>query len=118
MHVPPLDESELPSGRFGDIVLQSASHEIVLPGAVAFAGRRFVRGDANGDLAVDVSDVVFLLLRLFAGGEALECPEAGDINDDGSGNVSDIIFLLQHLFRGGAAPPAGGISALVGRRTG
>ena len=58
-------------------------------------------GDANGDASVDVSDAVFTLLGLFAGGEAPRCPRQADSNSDGEVDVSDAVYLLQYLFQGG-----------------
>lgn len=67
---------------------------------------RFIRGDANGDGEVDISDVVRILLHLFQGGIRLEVPDAADVNDDGEINITDSIYLLQFLFKGGPPPPA------------
>jgi hypothetical protein len=53
---------------------------------------------------VDLSDGIFLALRLYAGGEAPACLDAADTDDDGSLAVSDVIAVLQFLFRGGMAP--------------
>lgn len=68
----------------------------------------FIRGDANDDGAVDVSDAVNLLSALFVPGTpALVCADAGDVNDDGALDVSDAIYLLSHLFvPGSPTPPA------------
>ncbi len=64
----------------------------------------FVRGDANGDAALDVSDVVFSLEYLFQGGTA-DCLDAIDGNDDGEAQISDPVYVLAYLFQAGAAPP-------------
>lgn len=66
----------------------------------------FVRGDANDDDRVDVSDVVFGLSSLFRGGELPECLAAADTNDDGEIDVADSIWTLNYMFRGGLQPPA------------
>lgn len=65
----------------------------------------FVRGDANGDGGVDVSDAVSLLEHLFVFG-SIPCRDAGDANDDGSLDISDAIYVLSYLFGGGATPAA------------
>lgn len=65
-----------------------------------------VRGDANGDSAVTVSDVFFLINYLFASGTAPSTSCGGDANGDGSATVSDVFFLINYLFAGGAAPGA------------
>ena len=67
---------------------------------------RFIRGDANEDGSVDLSDAVSILIQLFLGGVATTCDDADDANDDGESNISDAISLLGFLFLGGAAPPA------------
>jgi RHS repeat-associated protein len=73
--------------------------------APAAADAAFVRGDANADGAVDVSDPIFALLWRFAGGPEPPCLDAADANDNGAIDVSDAIWLLQFLFRGGNEPP-------------
>lgn len=60
----------------------------------------FVRGDANQDHTVDISDPIGVLAFLFLGGTVLECQDAADANDDGLLDVSDPVMLLSHLFLG------------------
>lgn len=69
---------------------------------------RFRRGDANGDGPVDISDGVFTLLWLFAGGSTPGCLDAADSDDDGAHALTDAIYTLNYLFRGGPAPPEPG----------
>lgn len=66
---------------------------------------RFVRGDANGDGVVDLSDPVRTLLHLF-GGVAVDCEDAADADDDEGVSLTDAVYLLEFLFRGGSAPLA------------
>ncbi|MBI4604466.1 MAG: hypothetical protein HY721_21095 [Planctomycetes bacterium] len=66
----------------------------------------FVRGDANLDRAVNVSDAVRTLDYLFRGKGETVCPDAYDANDDAVVDLSDAIYTLLFLFGGGAAPPA------------
>jgi hypothetical protein len=65
----------------------------------------FLRGDANGDLVLDISDAIAALLFLFAGGSGISCPDALDGNDDGQVDISDPIYALAFLFLGGPPPP-------------
>ncbi len=68
----------------------------------------FIRGDANGDGHLDISDVIYTLLFLFRGDRLREppsCLDALDANDDGRVNISDPTYLLNTLFRGGDPPP-------------
>ncbi len=67
----------------------------------------FVRGDANRDDSVDVSDAVSLLNWLFAGTAAAPgCLAAANVNDDSTVDFTDAIYLLTHIFLGGPAPRA------------
>ena len=52
-------------------------------------GTRFVRGDSNGDGAIDIADAIAVLSYLFAGGRALDCDDAADVNDDVVGTDAD-----------------------------
>ena len=65
----------------------------------------FRRGDADLNGAVQLTDAVTVLLRLFAGGGALACDDAADADDGGSLDLTDAVRVLSHLFRGGPAPP-------------
>lgn len=60
----------------------------------------FMRGDANRDGVVDVSDVPKALGYLFLGDTA-PCPAAIDSNRDGNVDIVDPVFLLSFLFSGG-----------------
>ena len=66
----------------------------------------FIRGDANRDFTVDISDPILLLDLLFGSTTQLNCEDAGDANDDGSLDISDAVVILQELFNGsGPLPP-------------
>jgi hypothetical protein len=68
--------------------------------------QRFIRGDANRDDAVDVSDATAILGYLFLGAGTPPCEDAEDVDDLGSVELTDVVNLLDHLFLGGPAPPA------------
>jgi hypothetical protein len=69
-----------------------------------------LRGDANFDGALDISDAVALLSFLFSGGRNVLCRGAADFNLDRAVDVSDAIAFLDSLFLGipdpGGAGPA------------
>ena len=69
-----------------------------------------VRGDANGDTNIDISDPVHTLQHLFLGGPAPACAATADANADGAIDISDPTYTLQHLFLGGPAHPDPGLS--------
>lgn len=68
-----------------------------------FTYTNVVKGDANGDGAVTVADVFYLINNLFAGGPA---PVSGDANGDGAVTVADVFYEINFLFAGGPAPRA------------
>lgn len=63
----------------------------------------FVRGDANQDGGLDITDPIFALTYLFGNGPA-DCLMALDGNDDNTVDLSDAIYLLSYLFGGGSGP--------------
>jgi len=65
-----------------------------------------VRGDANNDGTITMSDVVYLINYEFSGGPA-PVPKLGTGDADGSGNVTigDAVYVINYLLGGGPAPP-------------
>jgi len=78
----------------------------------AFSERRFfdapfVRGDANIDERIDISDPISILNFLFGGRERPhDCKNAMDADDDGDVSITDAIRVLVHLFQGADPLPA------------
>jgi hypothetical protein len=66
----------------------------------------FIRGDANDDAKVDLSDAITILEWLFAGGHRPECPESADGNSDGRHDISDAMWLVGWQFLGREPPGA------------
>jgi hypothetical protein len=67
-------------------------------------GPTFVRGDANSDGSVNLTDGVVPLLYLFSGGAAPACLDSADTNDTGGIEITDAIIIFGWLFTGGVAP--------------
>jgi hypothetical protein len=63
-----------------------------------------LRGDANSDGYVDITDVVFLLSYLFRTAAAPRPMEAGDVTCDGDVSIDDVVYLISYLFRNGPPP--------------
>jgi hypothetical protein len=63
-----------------------------------------VRGDANSDGSINLTDGVIPLLYLFSGGAAPACMDAADANDTGNIEITDAIIIFSWLFTGGTAP--------------
>ena len=66
----------------------------------------FVRGDANTDTAVNLSDALAMLNVLFLGGQPPVLAAALDANADSQFGLVDPLYVLNYLFSGGTAPAA------------
>lgn len=64
-------------------------------------------GDADASGMVNVSDVVFLINYIFAGGPAPVPIELSDVDCSGMINISDVVFLINYIFLGGPDPCSG-----------
>ncbi len=72
-----------------------------------FTGSAFVCGDADGTGAVNISDAVYLINYIFAGGPAPDPLLAADVDCTGAVTISDAVYLIAFIFSGGPAPCAG-----------
>jgi uncharacterized protein (TIGR02145 family) len=61
-------------------------------------------GDANSDVAVNVSDAIWIINYVFIGGPEPNPFLSGEVNCDGSVNVSDAIWIANYVFIGGNEP--------------
>jgi hypothetical protein len=66
----------------------------------------FLRGDANGDRALDITDPVWILRCLFLDGNCGNCRDASDADDSGEVTITDPIQLLTWRFLNGPPPAA------------
>ncbi len=64
-------------------------------------------GDANGSRAVDISDAVYLIAYIFAGGASPLPYASGDADCSGAVDISDAVFLIAYIFSGGSLPCQG-----------
>lgn len=91
-------------GFDGDTVtLVEAYVQALAPSAMPI---NFVRGDANADGGIDISDAITILSILFTPGTpAPVCTDSADVNDDGAFDIGDAISLLSSLFVFGSPSP-------------
>jgi hypothetical protein len=84
------------AARYAAIVPQTQGGllRIGVDGDISF----FIRGDANDDKRVDISDAVSVLDFLFLGKADLPCQDAADADDTGEIEITDAIVILSHLF--------------------
>ncbi|MCC6963522.1 MAG: hypothetical protein IT585_09750, partial [candidate division Zixibacteria bacterium] len=65
--------------------------------------RGAICGDASGEGAVNISDAVYLINYIFAGGPAPNPLLAGDADCTGAVSISDAVYLINYIFAGGPA---------------
>ena len=99
---PMVQNSVLNVGNFGEqLVFQNGFGLVTDVIVVGAPQAEFVRGDANADGQIDISDPIATLIFLFPpvpGGAFLPCLNAGDVNIDGQIDIGDPIGLLGYLF--------------------
>jgi len=66
--------------------------------------RLFIRGDVDANGTVVLSDPIWILNYIFAGGKPPACMDAADIDDNGWIDIADPIVLLEYLYAFGRAP--------------
>lgn len=91
--------------------IASARTELVQPSFSFTVGEvasvEFVRGDANTDGSVDISDAIYLLRHLFHGTPVtLNCPASADTDHNARLDLTDAVALVTYLFQGGKRPDA------------
>ena len=55
-------------------------------------------GDANADIDVNISDAVYIINYIFAGGDPPDPFDAGNVNCDEEVNVSDAVSIINYIF--------------------
>ncbi len=63
-------------------------------------------GDADGSSAISISDAVYLINFIFAGGPAPNPMLSGDADCSNAISISDAVYLINYIFAGGPAPCA------------
>lgn len=99
----PLDSVTL-SGK--SLILAGEEYQYV-PAVIAgqiVVGSDFLRGDSNGDGAVNLGDAGHIINYVFYDGPAPEPFEAGDANSDTDVNLADASFIINYIFNDGPAP--------------
>jgi len=71
---------------------------------VAYEVVAFLRGDANSDNILDMSDILFILNYLYKDGIAPASIEATDVNFDNKINILDVDYLIRYFYKQGPPP--------------
>jgi bacillopeptidase F len=67
----------------------------------------YLAGDANGDAAVELADIVYLINYLYRSGPCPDPLAAGDPNADCVVELADLVYLVNYLYESGPAPQQG-----------
>lgn len=81
----------------GTQLLGGVVMDVIVPYGVPFR-----KGDATGDDALSVADVVYLVSYLYGGGRSPIGP--ADCNGDGMVTSEDLFWMINYMFAGGPAP--------------
>ena len=66
-----------------------------------------IPGDVNCSQQVSISDAVYLINYIFAGGCSPCDLNAADVNGNCAISISDVVYLINYIFAGGNAPEPG-----------
>lgn len=61
-------------------------------------------GDADNNSMITISDAVYLITYIFAGGPAPNPICLGDADGNNLVSISDVVYLINYIFAGGPAP--------------
>ncbi len=61
-------------------------------------------GDCDGNGIITISDAVYSISYIFAGGPAPTPLQIGDVNCDSQVTISDAVYLINYIFAGGPPP--------------
>ncbi|MFH2055466.1 MAG: cohesin domain-containing protein [bacterium] len=79
-------------------------HDDIVPTRIEIGGGATGCGDADGSSVVNITDVIYLVQYIFAGGAAPNPLTYGDANCDSIVNVGDAVYLLNFIFNAGTSP--------------
>ncbi|MCZ6794731.1 MAG: thrombospondin type 3 repeat-containing protein [Planctomycetota bacterium] len=105
-----VDLALTPEGIGGDLTDGSdgSANWLLISGQGGGGGPRFVRGDADANGSINLTDGIVILNFLFLGAGAPGCLDAADTDDDGGvrPTLTDAVIVFSWLFSGGTAPRA------------
>ncbi|MCC6963057.1 MAG: dockerin type I repeat-containing protein [candidate division Zixibacteria bacterium] len=86
------------------LMIDTWSPSVLLNAATLTIDLAYLCGDADGSGNISISDAIYVVSYVFAGGAAPEPLAAADVDVSGVVNVSDAVYLINYIFAGGAAP--------------
>jgi hypothetical protein len=85
------------------VEVRTAGGSAQLAGGFRYA-QHLRRGDANGDLRLNITDAVAIIRFRVAGGEPPLCAAVADADGDLEVAIGDALFLLRLFFLAGPEP--------------
>jgi len=73
---------------------------------ISFNVSVYLCGNANGDTLISITDPVFIINFIFAGGPAPQPQAQGDADCNGVIHIGDAVYLINYIFAGGPSPCA------------
>ena len=61
-------------------------------------------GDTDGDEAINILDVVFLINYIYKSGAAPDPVNIANVNHDEDINILDVVYLINYIYKGGPEP--------------
>ncbi|MGB5139596.1 MAG: S8 family serine peptidase, partial [Candidatus Zixiibacteriota bacterium] len=98
-----VDTASYSTYRFAAVTPVGSFVPVLVPGTLSVTGG--IRGDANVDGIINISDPVYLINYIFSSG--LQPPQLYDGDADANAiiNISDAVYLIAYIFAGGPPPP-------------
>lgn len=98
------------SGRsdIGGVLLESVAGQVVAGRSTGILAimvpYSYIPGDVDGNGVITISDAVYLISFIFAGGPEPTPQMAGDLDCSGLVTISDAVYLLNYVFANGPPP--------------
>ncbi len=88
----------VPEGTFPGVIFFLAVLVLLSGGLRGGEENDFMRGDANQDGFISISDALTINNSIFVGGARPKCLDSGDVDDNGKIDIEDTILLISHAF--------------------
>jgi len=64
----------------------------------------YMCGDSDGNTAISILDISFLIRYIYKNGQIPDPPQAGDSDGNGITNLLDVLYLINYLYKSGPEP--------------
>jgi len=67
-------------------------------------GCSFICGDADGDMLINILDIVFIINFIYKSGPEPNPVESVDVNSDYEINILDVVYIINYVYKSGPEP--------------